>query len=164
MQPAPTSRPIGEVELIRIRAVADYQFGACCGEELFPDGVKAVKSRKTGKVKGIYLGNDLLATLKPSDGLLAMSTAGAIRLANAIPPPRYRVAVIDDVVEFIKEGRNLFAKHVMECDPDIRPGEEVIVTDSKGKVIAVGRAALTGEEMKRYKIGQAVKIRRGEED
>jgi len=52
----------------------------------------------------------------------------------------------------------------MECDPDIRPGEEVIVTDSKGKVIAVGRAALTGEEMKRFKIGQAVKIRRGEED
>jgi 7-cyano-7-deazaguanine tRNA-ribosyltransferase len=162
--PAPTSSPIGENELIRIRAVADYQFGAGCGEGLFPDGVKAVKSRKTGKVKGIYLGDDLLATLKPSDGFLAMSTSGAVRLASVLPSPRYRVAVIDDVVQFIKEGRNLFAKHVLDCDPDIRPGEEVMITDSKGKVIAVGRAILAGEEMKRFKIGLAVKIRRGEED
>ncbi len=164
MPPAPTCSPIGESELIRIRAVADYQFGAGCGEGLFPDCVKVVKSRKTGKVKGIYLGDELLATLKPSDGFLAMSTPGAVRLAAALPPPRYRVAVIDDVVKFIKEGRNLFAKHVLESDPDIRPGEEVMITDAKGQVVAVGRAALTGEEMKRFKIGLAVKIRRGEED
>ncbi len=36
--------------------------------------------------------------------------------------------------------------------------------NSKGRVIAVGRAILAGEEMKRFKIGLAVKIRRGEED
>lgn len=164
MPPAPICNPVADDDLIRIRAVADYQFGAGCGEELFPETVRVVKSRKTGKVKGIYLGDELLATLKPSDGFLAMSTPGGVRLARALPPPRYRVVVIDDVLEFIKEGRNLFAKHVLASDPEIRPGEEVLITDSKDRVIAVGRAALSGEEMKRFKIGLAVKTRRGEED
>ena len=41
-------------------------------------------------------------------------------------------------------------------------GEEVIITDSKDRVVAVGRSALNGIEMKRFKIGLAVKVRRGE--
>lgn len=154
--------PISPEELMRIRAVADFQFGRGCGSVLFPEMVSVIRSKKTGKVKNIYYHELLLATLKPKDGYLALSLEGAKRLASIIPPPKYRVLPRDDVIDFLKKGRNLFAKHVVDCDPEIRPGEEVIVGDQEDHVIAVGKAVLAGFEMKRFKIGVAVKIRKGE--
>lgn len=165
MLPAePTYSPISTDDLIRVRAVADYQFGKGVGETLFPDDIEAVKSRKTGKVKAIYEKGILLATLKPSDGYLALAIEGAKRLKVALKFPSYRVAVLDEVVDVIKEGRNVFAKHVILADPNIRPGEEVLVTNPRDEIIAVGRAVLNGEEMKRFKIGLAVKVRKGDTD
>jgi len=160
---APISDRMDAEDLTRARAVADYQFGSGCGRQLFPNGVTAIKSRKTGKVKGIYYKGNLLATLRPSDGYLALSIDGASRLMKALDPPRYRVVVQDDVAEFIREGRNLFAKHVASADPEIRPGEEILITDSRDRLLAVGRAVLNGAEMERFKLGLAVKVRRGTE-
>jgi predicted RNA-binding protein (TIGR00451 family) len=51
--------------------------------------------------------------------------------------------------------------HVVKTDQEIRAKDEVIVVDEGGKVLAVGRAVLSGEEMKVFKIGVAVKVRRG---
>lgn len=160
---APICERMDADDLIRARAVADSQFGSGCGKQLFPKGVAAVKSRKTGKVKGIYYRGNLLATLKPSDGYLALSIDGANRIRRALDPPRYRVVVQEDVAEFIRQGRNLFAKHVVSADPEIRPGEEVLITNSQDQLLAVGRAVLNGVEMKRFKIGLAAKVRRGME-
>jgi len=50
---------------------------------------------------------------------------------------------------------------VVSVGGNIRPGDEVIVLDSKKVVQAVGRALLTGEEMSVFQIGVAVRIRRG---
>lgn len=151
-------------ELIRLRAVADYQFGRGAGMALFPDGISVVRSRKTGKIKGIFLDHEHIATLKPSDGYLALSIPGGNRLLKAFKPPRHRVVVMDEVSEFIKNGRNLFAKHVLDVDLKIRPGEEVIITDTKGNLLAVGKAVLSGKEMKHFKKGLAVNVRRGTGD
>ncbi|MEJ5292104.1 MAG: PUA domain-containing protein [Candidatus Methanosuratincola sp.] len=161
---APTSERATPEELIRLRAVADYQFGRGAGIALFPDGINVVRSRKTGKIKGIFLDKELLATLKPSDGYLALSTTGGSRLLGSFKPLRHRVVVMDEVAEFIKNGRNLFAKHVVEVDLGIRPGEEVIITDKKGNLLAVGKAVLSGKEMKHFKKGLAVNVRRGTGD
>lgn len=159
----PTYSPATEEDLIRIRAVADYQFGKGCGARVFPDDTSVIRSRKTGKVKGIYHKGRLLATLRPSDGYLALAIEGAARVASSVKPPRYRVVVMEDVSEFIREGRNLFAKHVLSADSGIRPGEEVLITDAEDRILATGRAVLNGGEMKRFKIGLAVKVRRGAE-
>lgn len=161
---APTSEKATSDELIRLRAVADYQFGRGAGKALFSDEISVVRSRKTGKIKGIFLNQEHLATLKPSDGYLALSVHGGNRLLKAFQPPRHRVVVMDEVAEFIKNGRNLFAKHVVEVDLQIRPGEEVIITDTKGNLLAVGKAALSGKEMKHFKKGLAVNVRRGTGD
>lgn len=158
---APTCNHTTNDDLIRIKAVADYQFGAGCGEALIPDNVVVIRSRKTGKVKGIYHKGRLLATLRPSDGYLALSVDGARLLVKTLNPPRYRIVVQDDVLDFIKQGRNLFSKHVVSADPKIRPGEEVLITDFRDRVIAVGRATLNGTEMKRFKKGLAAKVRKG---
>jgi predicted RNA-binding protein (TIGR00451 family) len=68
---------------------------------------------------------------------------------------------MDDVSTFIAEGGDVFAKHVVKADNDIRPKDEVIVVDERGEVLAVGRAVLSGEEMIAFMRGVAVKARRG---
>ena len=61
-------------------------------------------------------------------------------------------------------GGTLFAKHVTEVDPDIRAGEEVLVVDEEGSLIATGKAHLSPEEMIQMNRGPAVKIRKGADE
>ena len=58
-------------------------------------------------------------------------------------------------------GINVFAKHVKDADPEIRPGSEVIIVDEEDNLLAVGKAILNGKEMIAFKSGIAVKVRRG---
>lgn len=148
-------------DLRRVRGVAEYQFGAGSGAALFPYGVSFERSKRTGKVRFVRLGDILLASLRPTDGLLTLTIAGAERLLSGVNPLNCTVTVLDGVEEFISQGRNVFAKHVVDADDGIRPGDEVIVLDSKKGVLAVGRALLTREEMHAFGVGVAVKTRRG---
>jgi uncharacterized protein with predicted RNA binding PUA domain len=75
--------------------------------------------------------------------------------------PPHIVAVRGDVSEFIKAGRNVFAKHVVAAESSIRPRDEVIVVNENRELLAVGRAFLAGFEMTQFKRGIAVKTRRG---
>lgn len=147
-------------DLRRVRGVAEYQFGPGSGGALFPDGVSFELSKRTGKVRFIRLG-DVLASLRPTDGMLTLTIAGAERLVSGVNPLGCTVTVLDDVGEFISQGKNVFAKHVVDAGAGIRPGDEVIVLDSKKRVLAVGRALLTREEMLAFGVGVAVRTRRG---
>ena len=148
-------------DLRRVRGVAEYQFGPGSDAALFPDGVSFEHSKRTGKVRFIRLGDVLIASLRPTDGLLTLTIAGAERLVSRVNPLGCTVTVLDEVGEFVSQGRNVFAKHVVEADDGVRPGDEVIALDSKKGVLAVGRALLTGEEMLAFGVGVAVKTRRG---
>ena len=145
----------------RIRAVADYQFGRGVGAGLFPDKVKIGFSRRTGRIRYIYLGEKRLATMRPTDGFFSLSIEGAKRIVENMSSARCFVTVQDDVSKFIAEGGDVFAVHVVKADDEIRAKDEVIVLDSGHKVLAVGRAVLSGEEMAAFKRGVAVKVRRG---
>ncbi|MDH5439513.1 MAG: pseudouridine synthase [Candidatus Bathyarchaeota archaeon] len=147
--------------LRKVRCVADYQFGKGAGEKLFPSDIVFVLSRRTGRVRLIYLNDELLATVRPTDGLLTLTVEGAERLIAAECSKNLLVVVEDDVSPFIERGRSVFAKHVVFASEEIRPGEEVIVVNSKSKVLAVGRAKLSGREMKFFDRGVAVQVRRG---
>ena len=147
--------------LRKIRSVADYQFGKGVGNKFFPDTVKIVYSKNTGKIRYIYLGDDLLATLRPTTGLFILTIAGAKRLVSEVHPLRLWVKIQDYAEPFIAKGRSAFAKHVTEADAEIRPNEEVIVVSQKNEVLAVGRALLSGTEMKAFSRGMAVRVRRG---
>jgi uncharacterized protein with predicted RNA binding PUA domain len=153
-----------EDSLRRIRAVADYQFGRGVGEKLFPEGVKIVFSRRTGRIRYVYLEDKRLATMRPTDGMLSLSIRGARRIAEDMASARCFVKVKDDVSKFIAEGGDVFAAHVVEADDEVRAKDEVIVLDSRCKVLAVGRAVLSGWEMKAFRRGVAVKVRRGNTD
>ena len=142
----------------RIRSVADYQFGRGVGVKLFPKNVEIICSKRTGRIRYVYLKGERLVTLRPTDGLLSLSIAGAKRIVKRA---KYRVTVQNDVAEFIIKGGDVFAKHVVRADKNIRPKDEVIVVDENCEVLAVGRAVLSGDEMEAFKSGVAVKVRRG---
>lgn len=146
--------------LTRIRGVADYQFGRGIGTLLFPESVNVAFSCRTGRIRYVFLKGDRLATMKPTDGLFSLSLAGAARIVEHI---RCVVVVRDDIAKFVADGGDVFAAHVVSVDDDVRARDEVIVTDRTGKVLAVGRAVLSGGEMKAFKRGVAVKVRRGVE-
>ena len=148
-------------DLIKIRSVADYQFGKGVGNKLFPEDVIIAHSKNTGKIRYIYLGDSLLATLRPTTGLFILTIAGAKRLVSEVNPLRMWVKIQDYAEPFVAKGRSAFAKHVTEADDEIRPNEEVIVVSQKNEVLAVGRALLSGTEMQAFSKGIAVRIRRG---
>ncbi len=147
--------------LQKIWSIADYQFGRDAGKKLFPDEVNIVYSKNTGKIRHIHLKKELLATLRPTTGLFVLTLAGAKRLVREVKPLRCWVKVHDDAEPFVSKGRSVFAKHVIDADEEIRANEEVIVFNRKGEVLAVGRALLSGKEMKEFKRGMAVRVRRG---
>ncbi|KON31234.1 hypothetical protein AC482_01395 [miscellaneous Crenarchaeota group-15 archaeon DG-45] len=148
-------------DLRRVRAIADYQLGRGCGPALFPEGVEFAYSKNTGRIRHVYLGGTLLASFRPTDGLFALTVAGAERLVSNMDELGFAVTVDDEVADFVAQGRSVFAKHVVDAGDEVRPGGEVVVLDSGRRVLAVGRALLTKEEMLAFVVGVAVRVRRG---
>jgi uncharacterized protein with predicted RNA binding PUA domain len=144
----------------RVQIIADFQFGKGAGEALFPEGCEVILSR-TGRVRQITLRGKRLATVRAKDGRFTLGIDGALRLLAALRPPAYRVVASGDVAEFIRQGKNTFAKHVIAADPAIRAGDEVMVVDGEDQLLATGSAVLSGGEMLLFNYGVAVKVRQG---
>ena len=146
----------------RVRSVADYQFGKRVGMKLFPKDIEIRYSERTGRIRYVHLNGLRLATLRPTDGLFSLSLDGARRLLEYSKKVlKCVVTVRNDVSEFIKKGGDVFAAHVVGASDEIRSKDEVIVVNEDFNLLAVGRAILSGDEMKAFKRGVAVKVRRG---
>jgi 7-cyano-7-deazaguanine tRNA-ribosyltransferase len=139
----------------------NYQYRTDKGTEFFNNSLRIIRSKKTGRIRYIYDGTILLATFKPVDGHLLLSNNGAKRFLKTVPKPKNRVVIHPDVEMEIAKGRNVYAKHVISNDEQIRPADEVFIVNNNDELLAIGRAVLNGEEMKQFTYGQAVKIRKG---
>jgi predicted RNA-binding protein (TIGR00451 family) len=148
-------------ELRKLISLANYQFEAHVGNILFNRGIRIVHSRKTGRIRHIYLRKRLIATLRPTDGLLALTVEGATILLTKMKRPRNHVIVQSDVSEYIRRGGDIFAKHIVSASNSLRPAEEVLATDEEGRLIGVGSALQSGNDMKHFKRGVAIRIRHG---
>lgn len=148
-------------ELTKLRSLANFQFTNRIGEILFPEEIEVTHSRRTGRIREIYLNNELIAIYRPRDGLLSLSLAGARGILEKNKDPPLKVVLEDIAVEFVSKGKSLFAKHVIESDINIRSQDEVIIVNKKGELIAVGKATLNGTEMLSFKKGIAVRVRSG---
>ena len=131
-----------DLRLLRYRAHADYYFGQGAGDLLL-EGKIIVKGREIQDEK-----KRSLAATTPS-GMIALSLAGAARLE---PLGRYIVKIGD----FLPKG-SLLAPGVVDADEQIRPGDEVIVVGEKA--FGIGKAKMSGWEMKASRRGVAVEIR-----
>lgn len=142
--------------------MVDYLFGKGVAKALPKQDLRLVYSRRSGRVKLVFHGERLLATVKPN-GAMALSLHGAELLAMS---PKFRencVTVADETAEFVHGGRSVFCRFVTSAGRNILPRSEVAILDSKGNVLGVGMAVLNGKVMKQFKSGAAVKIRAGRE-
>jgi uncharacterized protein with predicted RNA binding PUA domain len=146
--------------LERIRVIADYQFGSGAGKALFPDNVKFILSR-TGRIRQIVEGDKRIATVRANDGFIILSAFGGLKLKEYLPFPKRRVIMNDDAAPFIAKGKTAFAKFVLDCDPEIRALEEILLVDKDDNFLASGQALLSAQEMKDFKKGVAVSVRYG---
>ena len=146
--------------LIRVRTMADIQFGKGCGDILFPDGVTFLLSR-TKRVRQVQYNGRHMATVRARDGMLTLSIDGAVALHKGLEKPASRVVICDDAVPFVSAGKTAFAKHVVAVDPELRAGDEVILVDGKDEILATGQLLLSPAEAIRMERGPAVDVRRG---
>lgn len=77
---------------------------------------------------------------------------GAIEL-----PPQRRVVIVDSgAVKFIVNGADIMNPGIVSADPEIMPGDFVVVIDEKHrKALAIGKAMISGNEM--HGEGKAIK-------
>ena len=150
-----------DIDLARVRAVADYQFGKGAASVLLDGKVDLVKSKNTDKIRNVLVDGAHILSLRAPDGFFTLRPAGAERLRRGFPSPRLRVIVNADSVEFNQEGKNVFCQFVKDCDPDLVPMDEVLVVDENDRLVALGRALLVRQEMLTIKKGLAVKVREG---
>ncbi len=133
-----------EAKLDLMRAAADYQFGKGVGDFLVSGAVVKAPFPKFQLFSGIQL-----ATLIPQYGTIALTVEGGLRLAAQ---PHYIVKIGD----FLPHS-SILAPGVLEADPQIRPGDEVLVEGER--FFGVGRALMSGWEIKECRKGIAVELR-----
>ena len=150
-----------ESEILRtIRILADYQFGNGAGKALFPKECK-VQYSSTGRIRQVFDNDVRIVTLKADTGLFTLSIEGARRLHRFFKYPKLRVVVLNEISEFIARGGNVFAKHVVDVDLNIRAGDEVLVVNQDDVLLATGKAKLCAKEMLEFERGVAVATRKG---
>ncbi|KKK40216.1 hypothetical protein LCGC14_0681630 [marine sediment metagenome] len=147
----------------QIKAISDYQFGRLITDILFEDinKIHFKRSRSTNKIRYVFYKQNLILTLRPNNGFFTLSLYAANKLIKKIEPPRLRVIVLNEISEFIMKGRNVFCKHVVDIDDNLRPLDEVIVVNQNDELLAIGRLKLPITYIISFSNGVAINVRKG---
>ncbi|MFB6303135.1 MAG: RNA-binding protein [Haloferacaceae archaeon] len=71
-----------------------------------------------------------------------------VRGANRYPPERHVVTVDEGAVSFVSDGADVMRPGIVDADEEIEAGDLVaIAEETHGKVLAIGRALVPGDEM-----------------
>ena len=154
------SGPLDEILLKIVRDIANYQFGRNAGEKIFPDDCRVEVSKRTGRPRYVYLRDEVIATIRYPDNLIALTPKGAERLRDALGERAPRITVKREKVEKVRKGVSPAAGDMIACSDAIRPGDEVLVESEDGEMLAVGRAIISAQTMKEVGHGAIVKIRK----
>jgi len=99
--------------------------------------------------------------MRASDGIFVLSKEGARRLHSRMEYPKNRVVVNEDSEPYAREGKSIFAKFIIECDSNIRANDEVLIVNENDDLLAFGKSLLNSTEIMDFKVGQAIKTRKG---
>ncbi|AAK40610.1 Conserved hypothetical protein [Saccharolobus solfataricus P2] len=72
---------------------------------------------------------ELYLVLRAQDVLFSLTLLSGSVIKECSKFPEYRVIIPNSFEEFIKNGRNVFSKHVIAVDKRIRAGDDVIVVN-----------------------------------
>jgi uncharacterized protein with predicted RNA binding PUA domain len=149
--------------LRQIRGISDYQFGKDITDILLDDTnhIHIVRSQKTKKIRYIYYKDNLLLILRPKNGFFTLTLFSAEKIIKKASAPKLRVIVLNEISEFIKKGRNVFCKHVVNIDNGLRPLDEVIVVNEDDDLLGIGKLKVPVSYVKVFSVGIAVNIRKG---
>jgi archaeosine-15-forming tRNA-guanine transglycosylase len=144
-------------EVSMLRSIANYQFGYPAGELLVPDDAIVAVSPATRRIREVHGEEGLLAVLRAHDYLFSLSVKGAQRLLKLEEPRlRAKLRVPGDELK----TKSINCRLVAEVDPELLPGDEVIVIGSDGRLIGVGRLRLSPGEVSEPKCwGEAIRLR-----
>ncbi len=149
-------------DLKKIKAIADYQFGIGSGSALFSgDDINIEKSKKTGKIRHVFDGKVPIVNMRASDSYLILSKEGAKRLHAHMEYPKNRIVVNEDSVPFVRDGKSVFSKFVVDTDENIRTNDEVLIVSEDDKLLGFGKSLLSAHEIHDFNTGQAIKTRKG---
>ncbi|HDI32093.1 MAG TPA: pseudouridine synthase [Thermofilum sp.] len=149
------------LELESLLSIIRLQFSNEVSEIFINNNLEVERSPSTGRIRYVYINGKLVGSIRVQDGRFIPTIDGAKLILEKLPYPRKRVIVSEEAAPFIAEGKTVFCKHVIDLDPELRAGEEVLVIDPYGKLIALGKTVLAADEIKAKSRGKAVKIRRG---
>ncbi|MCQ2078851.1 MAG: tRNA guanosine(15) transglycosylase TgtA [archaeon] len=153
-----------DLDIRRAKAVARYQFGLEAADALFRGTIELRKSKKTGKIRNVISDGEHVLSMRAGDGMYTLRMEGAKRIIASVPAPHMRMAVTDDSVPFVSQGRNAMCQFTTACDENLVPMDEVIVVDKNDTPVATGRMLLVANEIFNMKKGIAVKIRSGSDE
>ncbi|MEM0134912.1 MAG: tRNA guanosine(15) transglycosylase TgtA, partial [Thermoplasmatales archaeon] len=148
----------------KVDYIFEYQFGKKLYSFVDRNKITLQRSNNTGKIRNVFYEGRQILALRASDGLFSLNSEGAKLIHANFSYPLHRVVIDPEVVEFIREGKNIFAKFVEDADPSIRPHNEVIIVDKEDHLLSYGRAILNRDEMIEFNRGIAVKNRLKSED
>ncbi len=137
----------GRVKTLHMfRSIARYQFNTQEADALIPDNVKVI-----GRFdRRLMVDGKQIATLHFNNGFYSLNLQGGELLKD--------IGVKWVQIGFDLKTNTLFSPGVEDAHADIIPNDEVVVLKND-EVVGVGKAVLSGEEMKRAVKGVAVKIR-----
>lgn len=162
LTPPGDARPAFPHDVSLIRGLLDRDYGEGAGEALLPQGHVAIlnKAPALDRMDEVVVDGDVVASIRYDMGsgwkaILRMQ--GAYRVA---PAASKRLVVCDPgAVPFVRESKNLMAPGVVDADPGIIEGDEVLVVTADREVVSTGMARMSGPEMVSATKGVAVKTR-----
>jgi len=146
-------------DLRKIQSIADFQFGKGAGEILFSRNIEIERSKGTNRIRFIYHEKVRICSFRVRDGFLVPSIVGGELLHNN--DFGFKVMVNDDSEPFVRDGKTVFAKHILEADKQISIKDEVILINQNNEFLGIGTAKISGTMMKEMNKGVAVSTRKG---
>ena len=130
-----------------IRGVISYIYGSDTLRRL--NGDLRIETSRTGGLRRVYLGDKLIFIIRASDGRPLPTLEGAWLIDKV-------VIVSRDAAPFVRQGRSVMAKFVVDIKNAV-PGDEVVIYSEDGELLGVGRLLLSKDEV--LSIGRGVVVR-----
>lgn len=146
------------LDLLRISAVIDYQFGYNASSHLLDGNVKIIKSKNTGMIRNIFLNDKHILSMR-NDGFFTLKIEGAKILHKKVKFPKLRTIVNKESEEFNRKGKNVMARFIKDMDSNLRPYDETLIVNENDDLIGVGRTFFNREEALTLRKGMVVELR-----
>lgn len=141
-------------DLEKLKSISEYWLDL----DIIPEDVEIIKSPKTGRIRNVNRKGNLYLVIRSSDHMMLLHEA-ARELHERTKYPKHRIVMDKEAEEFVERGETIFNKFVEETDPELKPGEPVLITNKDDRLLASGESYLSAKEIMEFKKGEAAKNR-----